>query len=86
MEATDKELDQHYGRDATDEELAEARLNATEGYDEDDLIDACAENSAGILEALRMNNLATVGVILWRARKNSINRRTEFLVTGRIAA
>ena len=85
-EATDSELDTFWGRPATEYEWANAKREATQAYDADDVQVAAYELAAEILDALRDNDFQKVGEILATARAVTIARRTSFAVTGRFDA
>ena len=82
MEATDRELEQFWGTPTTAEQWAEATERQTQGYDEDDLVDAVYENSAILLAALAAGDLIKVGAVLAAERTKTITRRVNIELTG----
>lgn len=64
MQATDAELDQHYGPDETEEQWVEAYQRQWLAYDADDLQTAAAEHATRIFALLKVRNFAAVGQLL----------------------
>jgi hypothetical protein len=82
--ATEQEIDVFYGQPITDAQWAEARADAARGYDCDDLQTDAAENADALMQAMKERRFDDVGHILNRARLLTIDRRAEFVLTGRI--
>ena len=85
-EATDSELDTFWGREPSAYEWANAKREAAQAYDADDVQTAAIDHGAEILDALRSNDLHKVGEIFAAARAATIARRASFAVTGEVSA
>ena len=80
---TEAEEQQFFGAPATEQEWKQAQADAAQGYDEDDLMTAAAENAAPIISALKDRRFMDAAHILNRARLTTIDRRAEFALFGR---
>jgi hypothetical protein len=60
----------------------ECSKRQTEAYDEQDLIDACNDQQANILECLADGDYIGAGLILSRQRQETIDRRINIELYG----
>ena len=84
--ATDKELDQFYGREVTQAEINDAIARHADAFDADDLAEIVAENSAALLAMLsRSSDWYLMGVekLIGDARRETIARRASIELYGK---
>lgn len=81
---TDKELDQFYGVEATEIEIAQTIGAAAAEFDAGELADVTYINFEQIAEAVANGDVMGVGLIVVNARKQRIADMTSMALYGRV--
>lgn len=81
---TDKELDQFYGVEATEIEVAQTIGAAAAEFDAGELADVAYINFEQIAEAVANGDIIGVGLIVVNARKQRIADMTSTALYGRV--
>ena len=81
--ATNKELDQFYGREVTQAEINDAIVRQAAAFDADDLAEIVAENAVNILAYMQYGYIWLIGHRLIEARKEIIDRRASIELYGK---
>lgn len=81
---SNRELDQFYGVEVSPAEFEQARAINAAAYDADDLRNDAYDIAPMLNKLLVANNIAAAGSLLAAIRKNTIERRAEFCLFGKV--